>query len=229
MRIQFEPPAKGLGSTSASADLRCEVLVTNPDGSMQAFETVSDRVVEVAPSNLNARLVMADAARNLRSRRVRSAVTAGLGWFAFAGVMAVLIAVMTGFMQLRVIASGSMAGTYEIGDVVVVLGQDTVNPENGDVIVFHYYNISRSEIIGEFCHRIVGGTADSGFVTQGDANLEPDVSPVLTDDVIGVVVGHIPNLGWVLQPQWLIAALTILVIIALVGPVIPTGKGRSRG
>jgi signal peptidase I len=203
--------------------------VTNPDGSMQAFETVSDRVVEVAPSNLNAQFVMADAARNLRSRRVRSAVAAGLGLFAFAGVMAVLIAVMTGFMQLRVIASGSMAGTYEIGDVVVVLGQDTVKPENGDVIVFHYYNMSRSEIIGEFCHRIVGGAADSGFVTQGDANLEPDVSPVLTDDVIGVVVGHIPNLGWALHPQWLIAALTILVIIALVGPVIPTGKGRSRG
>jgi hypothetical protein len=44
-----------------------------------------------------------------------------------------------------------------------------------------------------------------------------------------VVVGHIPNIGWVLQPQWLIAALTILVIVALVGPVIPTGRGRSRG
>jgi signal peptidase len=136
---------------------------------------------------------------------------------------------MTGFMQLRVIASGSMAGTYEIGDVVVVLGQDTIEPATGDVIVFHYYNTNRSEIIGEFCHRIIGGTAGAGFQTKGDANAEPDISPVLKDDVIGVVVGHIPNLGWVLQPQWLIAALTILVIIALVGPVVPTGKGRSRG
>jgi signal peptidase len=229
MRIQFEPPAESPGSTTASADLRCEVLVTNPDGSMQAFETVSDRVVEVAPSSLDAQFVMADAARNLRSRRVRTAITSTLGWFAFAGVLAVLIAVMTGFMQLRVISSGSMAGTYEIGDVVVVLGQDTIEPTTGDVIVFHYYNTNRSEIVGEFCHRIIGGTATAGFQTKGDANAEPDISPVLKDDVIGVVVVHIPNLGWALQPQWLIAALTILVIIALVGPVIPTGRGRSRG
>jgi signal peptidase len=229
MRIQFEPPAKGLEGASSSDDLRCEVLVTNPDGSMQAFETVSDRVVEVAPSSLNTQFVMADAARKLRGRRVRNAVTAALGWVAFAGVMAALIAVMTGFMQLRVIASGSMSGTYEIGDVVVVLGQDTIEPATGDVIVFHYYNISRSEIVGEFSHRIIGGSADSGFITQGDANPEPDVSPVLKDDVIGVVVGHIPNLGWMLQPQWLIAALTVLVVVGLIGPAIPTVKGRSRG
>jgi len=229
MRIQFEPPAESLGSTTASADLRCEVLVTNPDGSMQAFETVSNRVVEVTPSSLNAQFVMADAARNLRRRQVRTAVATALGWFAFAGVMAVLIAVMTGFMQLRVIASGSMAGTYEIGDVVVVLGQDTIEPVKGDVIVFHYYNTNRSEIVGEFCHRIVGGTSTVGFETQGDANAEPDLTPVLKDDVIGVVVGHVPGLGWVLQPQWLVAAFTTIVVITLISPVIPRGKRRSHG
>jgi signal peptidase len=140
-----------------------------------------------------------------------------------------LISVVTGLMQLRVIASGSMAGTFEIGDVVVVLGQDIIEPTTGDVIVFHYYNTSRSDVVGEFCHRIVGGTATTGFVTQGDANPEPDITPVLGDDVIGVVVGHVPGLGWALQPQWLIAMLTVIVVVALIGPVMPRGKGRSHG
>lgn len=229
MRIQFDPPAESLGSETASADLRCEILVTNPDGSMQAFETVSDRVVEVAPNDLTAKFVMTDAAQNLRRNRFRAATIAAVGWMALVGIAAMLVAVMTGFMQFRVIASGSMSGTYEIGDVVVVLGQDTVSPAEGDVIVFHYYNTSRSEKIGEFCHRIIGGDADSGFVTQGDANAEPDLTPVLKDDVIGVVVGHIPSLGWMLQPQWLIAALTLLAVVALVGPVLPNGRGNSRG
>lgn len=228
MRIQFDPPAESLGSETATADLRCEVLVTNPDGSMQAYETVSNRVVEVSPNNLTAQFVMADAVKSRRRNRARAVVVATLGWFALVGVAAMLVAVMTGFMQFRVIASGSMSGTFEIGDVVVVLGQDIVSPAQGDVIVFHYYNTNRSEEIGEFCHRIISGNPDSGFVTQGDANEEPDLTPVLKDDVIGVVVGHIPSLGWMLQPQWLIAALTILVVIALVGPIIPNGRGNSR-
>lgn len=209
--------------------MRCEVLVTNPDGSMQAFETVSDQVVEVAPSSLNTQFVMADAARNLRRNRLRTLIVSTASWFVVAVVAAALVSVMTGFMQLRVIASGSMSGTFEIGDVVVVLGQDTIAPQRGDVIVFHYYNTNRTEIVGEFCHRIVGGSAESGFVTQGDANPESDISPVLKDDVIGVVVGHIPGLGWALQPQWLIAALTVIVVIALIGPAMPRGKGKSHG
>ena len=229
MRIDFETPAGNPGNNSRETDFHCEVLVTNPDGSMQAFETVHDRVVEVDPSSLNTQFILASAARELRASRIRAVVGGICGWIGIVTLFAMLISVMTGLMQLRVISSGSMSGTYEIGDVVVVLGQDIIEPTTGDVIVFHYYNTSRSNAVGEFCHRIVGGEAASGFVTQGDANPEPDISPVLGDDVIGVVVGHVPGLGWALQPQWLIAALTIIVVVALVGPSMMRGKERSDG
>lgn len=229
MRIDFERPTNGNGEEESSADFHCEVLVTNPDGSMRAFETASDRVVEVDPSKLTTQFVMANAARNLRRHRFRAALVRGVAWMAFAAVIAMIVAVLTGFTQLRVISSGSMAGTFEIGDVVVVLGNETIPPSPGDVIIFHYYNTGRTAIVGEFCHRIVGGTAQSGFVTQGDANPEPDITPVLEDDVIGVVVGHVPGLGWALQPQWLIAALTLIVVIALVGPLVPRKRGSTDG
>jgi signal peptidase I len=229
MRIEFEHPAGTPEDVSSQDAFHCEILVTGPDGSMRAFETAHDRVVEVEPQSLDTRFVMADATRGYRARRVRKAVIGGLGWVAVVAVFGMMIAVMTGLMQLRVISSGSMTGTYNIGDVVVVIGQDTIAPRVGDVIVFHYYNTNRSEIVGEFCHRIVSGTAADGFVTKGDANPEADISPVLDDDVIGVVVGHVPGLGWAIQPQWLIAILTILVVIALIGPVMPTRRSRSNG
>lgn len=229
MRIDFEHPAGKPEDVTSQNPFRCEILVTDPDGSMRAFETAHDRVVEVTPSSLATNFVLANATREFRARRLRAAVLGAVGWAAVVAFVGILVAVMTGFMQLRVISSGSMSGTYGIGDVVVVLGQDTIEPAVGDVIVFHYYNTGRSEIVGEFCHRIVGGSATSGFSTKGDANPENDISPVLADDVIGVVVGHVPGLGWALQPQWLIALMTIIVVVALIGPVLPTQKGRSRG
>ncbi len=229
MRIDFERSTDGHRPEGAFADFHCEVLVTNPDGSMRAFETSSDRVVEVEPKALVTQFVMAIAAQDRRRHRVRSRLLSGITWTTFAALIAVIIAVMTGFLQLRVISSGSMAGTFEIGDVVVVVGNDVIAPTPGEVIVFHYYNTGRTEIVGEFCHRIVSGSAQKGFMTQGDANTEPDLTPVLEDDVIGVVVGHIPGLGWALQPQWLIAALTIIVVIALVGPLMPRQKRGAGG
>ena len=35
------------------------------------------------------------------------------------------------------------------------------------------------------------------FITKGDANSEPDVDPVMPDQVTGKVVFTIPKLGWI--------------------------------
>jgi signal peptidase I len=148
-----------------------------------------------------------------------------------AGVLVASIAIVlvTGLVQLRLVASESMSGTFEKDDMVIVVSPQLADVALGSIIVFHYYNLDRTEMIGDFSHRIVGGAADEGWLTQGDANPDPDLSPVLSQDIIGVVVGWVPGIGVVLRPQIVLGVMVLLFMAVILGPEIRDAlKGRRR-
>ncbi len=102
-----------------------------------------------------------------------------------------------------VILSGSMEPAISTGDVVIVDGSRSVGV--GDVITFEDdANIPTT-------HRVVA-IANGAYVTQGDANEEPDDQPVDPDRVLGEVTVTIPYIGYIIV--W---ANSPLGYVALIG------------
>lgn len=87
-----------------------------------------------------------------------------------------------------VILSGSMEPAISPGDVVIVDASAAVAV--GDVITFRDGSIPTT-------HRVVA-VQDGAFVTQGDANEDPDAALVAPESVLGQVVLTIPLLGHVI-------------------------------
>jgi len=142
-------------------------------------------------------LVLANSLRSRRqpgqARREKEGSLAG--WIVTTVVAVALIWFAVGLfpMQPTTIISGSMRPTLEVGDVVIVakVSADTVKP--GDIIQFR-----EAEGVTTV-HRVVEIQEIEGkkvFITQGDANREPDANPVLPANVVGKAVFSIPKVGW---------------------------------
>ncbi len=108
------------------------------------------------------------------------------------------------------VVTGSMSGTIEIGDLVIVKITDSVEPD--DIIVYqeedHFVTHRVLEINGE------------KIVTKGDANSSKDL-PISNKQVLGKVVAVIPKVGiWkkvLTTPSVLIAIIiTVILITAIV-------------
>lgn len=82
------------------------------------------------------------------------------------------------------VATGSMSGTIEVKDIVIV--QLTNQVEKNDIIVFK----QDQNII---THRLID-KKENELITKGDANNAED-KPIQTDDVIGKVIKIIPNIA----------------------------------
>ena len=90
-------------------------------------------------------------------------------------IYAALASVFTGRpVLLTVVSSNSMYPTIEKGDVVVIgaTGEDD-SIEVGDIVVFRPES-GRLASRGWIIHRVVGGTAEDGFITRGDGNALSD-------------------------------------------------------
>lgn len=109
-----------------------------------------------------------------------------------------------------VILSGSMEPTVSPGDVVIVDASAAIAV--GDIITFD----DGKEV--PTTHRVVG-IEDGQYVTQGDANQNPDTQRVAPGDVLGGVTLTIPFIGhvilWVNTPtgyvSLVVAPLVLLV------------------
>ena len=101
-----------------------------------------------------------------------------------------------------VVVSGSMSGTIEIDDMVIIHHQDSYAV--GDIITFRS---GQSAVT----HRIVGET-EQGFITQGDANNAADIAPVAPEQIIGRVEQVIPNIGVLIYYMRSPLGLTCLVL-----------------
>lgn len=135
-------------------------------------------------------------------------------------LMAVLAVLLWGVklfgMDLFVVQSGSMEPAYHVGSLVYVKPVDPAELQAGDVITFDLGGGVRGT------HRIVGVLEENGtlaFQTKGDANEEPDVNPVPSEDIIGEVIFTIPELGFLVafiqQPPGSHIALSVLAAILL--------------
>jgi signal peptidase I len=101
-----------------------------------------------------------------------------------------------------VITSDSMAPSIRRGDIVITApaGVDVFGP--GSVIVF------QDPTGGLLTHRVVAVNDDGSYSTQGDANGQPDSTPVHPSRVIGEGRFLVPLFGlplvWAQQGSWLL-------------------------
>ncbi len=169
--------------------------------------------------------------------RTRALLVRVLSWSLLATVVAagaalIVVPKATGARPLTVL-SGSMAGTYDIGDVVVVRPVDTDDLRVGDVITFQPV----SDDPNLTTHRIIAfnvGSEGTRYVTQGDANNAPDLLPVEPAQVKGEVWYSVPKVGYVatsLAGGWLRTVADVVAVLLLVygGLTITTGLvARAR-
>lgn len=107
------------------------------------------------------------------------------------------------------VATGSMSGSIEVGDVVLV--KITNEVQENDIIVFKENN-------SFITHRIV--KKDGNIITtKGDANNTED-SPITIDKVLGKVTGVIENVGIIRKvitsPAVLISITITLILLGII-------------
>lgn len=112
-----------------------------------------------------------------------------------------------------VVATGSMSGSIEIGDLVIV--QKTGDYRVGDVITFLP---AGSDVTTT--HRIIR-TEGNLYYTKGDANASEDTAPVTRGQIVGEVVAVVPGIGlffeWLKTPDGLLfAGITVALAVAFV-------------
>ena len=143
-------------------------------------------------------LVLANSLRSRRRpgqvRREREGSLAGWVVTTIVAVAIIWFAVGLFPVQPTTVISGSMRPTLDVGDVVIIAEVSTANIKPGDIIQFR-----EAEGVTTV-HRVVEIQENEGqtvFITQGDANSEPDANPVPSANVVGKAVFDIPKIGWI--------------------------------
>jgi signal peptidase len=95
--------------------------------------------------------------------------------------------------RVNVVFSGSMEPAIHTGSVIIT---GPIAPEQvmvGDIVI---YSSGRSYTT----HRVIDIVHDPGlqFITKGDANEDPDPSPIPAEWIAGRFFYHIPYLGYVI-------------------------------
>jgi hypothetical protein len=87
-------------------------------------------------------------------------------------------------------------------------------PKLNDVVIYEAKRFN-GEIVAPFAHRIIGGNANNGWIMKGDANEQQDVQRPKAQDIVGVVVLVIPQIGNLLSYKSLIFIVVVLISIYL--------------
>ena len=154
----------------------------------------------------------------LNSMSLNAVVRTMLLGLAIGAVLAFLPAFL-GF-NVVVVGSGSMDPTLKVGDVAVFGPVDPASVEVGDVVTYQ----RAGDLIS---HRVISiKETDRGryLRLQGDANLHPDVRPVLETAVVEQLAFSIPMAGSALSAVGsvkglgaLFAAVNVLLLLKLAG------------
>ena len=116
------------------------------------------------------------------------------------------------------VTTGSMSGTIEINDVVIVKINDNI--KENDIIT---YQLDDTIIT----HRLIK-IEDNQLITKGDANNTED-RPIEKKSVIGKVVKTIPKLGiWIKVLSDVKVIASIIVTIILFGLAVSTDKKEKQ-
>jgi signal peptidase I len=114
-----------------------------------------------------------------------------------------------GSIKARVVLTASMAPTINPGDMILTTPPSNITPKIGSVVAYVGRRFDGTAV-GVFSHRIIGGSAETGFIVKGDANPSPDTQKPKIPDITGVVIFVIPLIGKFLTPK------SLMVIIPLI-------------
>jgi signal peptidase len=118
--------------------------------------------------------------------------------------------------HVGVVLSGSMEPALQAGGVVVSYPVDAGGIEIGDIIT--YRSRGTANLIS---HRVIAieTSPQLAFITRGDANEDPDPSPIPAEYLAGKVCLHLPYLGYLFSfirtPLGLVSTIVISAIIFL--------------
>ena len=101
-------------------------------------------------------------------------------------------------VDLRGVASGSMAPTVPVGAMVVIEPVEIEEILPGDIITFQSPEMMDTVVT----HRVIEVSVMGGeraFRTQGDANEDPDLNLLPASKVLGRVMFDLPYLGYLSQ------------------------------
>jgi len=129
-----------------------------------------------------------------------------LAWLLTAVLLTFVTLDLTGVVQARIVATGSMAPAINPGDVVLTMSPDNVMPVKGRIVTYQGRRLDGTPV-ALFSHRVISGNAQDGFVVKGDANPSADTQKPTIKDILGVVVLTIPWVGHLLDPKILVLAL----------------------
>lgn len=167
---------------------------------------------------------------NVSKLRVVALGLAGIVFGLLLGAL-VVVAIAIQFFDYQIVRveSGSMAPTLEVGDLVVVKPAGGANVEDGDIILFEtnvgvpvmHRIIATNRIVTNISNQEgeqVGSITKFNFVTQGDANPQPDAQQVPGEMVRGEVWFTIPALGGTdtFSLQFFFLALAGIIVLAWV-------------
>ena len=113
--------------------------------------------------------------------------------------------------QMYIVLSGSMSPEFDTGSLAFVRDIEPLQLMEGDIITFESPNNPASLTT----HRIVEIQREDGlkFITRGDANNINDPNPVPADNVVGIVTGSVPYVGYVLNFAQTTQGLVLLIFI----------------
>ena len=141
-----------------------------------------------------------------RIKRVFRVIGLVLTWLLTAVLLTFVTLDLTGVIQARIVATGSMVPAINPGDVVLTMSPDNVIPVKGRIVTYQGRRLDGTPV-ALFTHRVIGGNAQDGFVVKGDANPSADTQKPTIKDILGVVVLTIPWVGHLLDPKILVLAL----------------------
>jgi len=130
-------------------------------------------------------------------RKIKKVRDPAISWVPIAIIAVLLVFFSFGYLgvQPTIIYSGSMRSTLDVGDIVIVSKVPTDEIQKGDTIQYKTQDMALPVV-----HRVQDIYKEQGnlyFITKGDANTNPDIDPVLADNVNGKVVFNLPKIGWV--------------------------------
>lgn len=121
-------------------------------------------------------------------------------------------------IQSEIVISGSMSPAIRAGDMVFAHAVTPTDIQVGDIIM--YTALDETTLI---MHRVVevgsGLYSKPQFITQGDANRNPEPNPVAADQVVGIVFFSIPFFGALIRfiktPVGLILMIGVPLLVLL--------------
>jgi signal peptidase len=147
------------------------------------------------------------------------------------GLMAVAVIAWTlllrpeslgGSVSYDLVSGTSMEPTLHESDLVLARKQSTY--QAGDIVTFRVEG-------GNVIHRIVGGSAEEGFIMQGDNNDAADPWQAKPDDILGKMWIRIPSGGRaieVLRTPLVLAAIAAAMGVYMILGIERREKGRRK-